>query len=152
MGTDLVSIFASPIGQPMATSGDQGHYRVLSIHNHEFVRLHKELIRITFICSLGISIASMDLLISASQQTCVFSRDGALPLSAVSYQINSHTGTPTNCVCVCVFIAAMLGLLSFAGSAAIGAIFTMDIPSRPESSRYHADPQKSRCKERSWRP
>lgn len=41
--------------------------------------------------------------------------------------MNSYTGTPTNCVCVCAFIAAMLGLLSFAGSAAIGAIFTMGI-------------------------
>ncbi|KAK0217626.1 amino acid/polyamine transporter I [Armillaria nabsnona] len=114
MGTDLVSIIASPIGQPMATIlfnslGTRG--------------------TITFwvFIIMTLYMAAMDLLISASRQAFAFSRDGALPLSAFLYKMNPYTGTPTNCVCVCAFIAALLGLLSFAGSAAIGAIFTMGI-------------------------
>ncbi|SJL15718.1 related to UGA4-GABA permease-also involved in delta-aminolevulinate transport [Armillaria ostoyae] len=106
MGTDLVSIIASPIGQPMATSRDQGHDCLLGVHNHDLVYGGNG---------------------PPSRQAFAFSRDGALPLSAFLYKMNSYTGTPANCVCVCAIIAAMLGLLSFAGSAAIGAIFTMGI-------------------------
>ncbi|KAK0433997.1 amino acid/polyamine transporter I [Armillaria borealis] len=114
MGTDLVSIIASPIGQPMATI----------LFNSLGTR---GTIAFWVFIIMTLYMAAMDLLISASRQAFAFSRDGALPLSAFLYKMNSYTGTPANCVCVCAIIAAMLGLLSFAGSAAIGAIFTMGI-------------------------
>ncbi|KAG7452001.1 amino acid transporter [Guyanagaster necrorhizus] len=114
MGTDLVSIISSPIGQPMATIlfNSLGTRGTIAFWGFIIMSMY---------------MAVMNLLISASRQTFAFSRDGALPLSTVLYTINSYTGTPTNCVCVCAFIAALLGLLSFAGTTAIGAIFTMGI-------------------------
>jgi hypothetical protein len=50
-----------------------------------------------------------------------------MPLSKWLYKINPHTGTPVVSVLFCATFAMLLGLLAFAGSAAIGAIFTMGI-------------------------
>ncbi|KAK0433562.1 amino acid/polyamine transporter I [Armillaria borealis] len=114
MGTDLVALLSSPIEQPMAvilanSLGTGG--------------------TITFWVLVAILLytAGMDIVIASSRQVFAFSRDGALPLSSLFYSINPYTGTPVNAVCMCVFIAGLLGLLSFAGSAAIGAIFTMGV-------------------------
>ena len=54
-----------------------------------------------------------------------FARDGALPFSKYLYRIDSRSGTPVNCVWVSGILAMLLGLLSFAGSLAIGAVFTV---------------------------
>lgn len=50
-----------------------------------------------------------------------------LPLSRVLYRINRHTGTPVNAVWLSALLACLLGLISFAGSAAIGAVFTLTV-------------------------
>ncbi|KAK0500874.1 hypothetical protein EDD18DRAFT_782988 [Armillaria luteobubalina] len=63
----------------------------------------------------------------SSRQVFTFSRDGTLPFFSLFYNINPYTGTPVNAVCMCVSIARLLGLLSFAGSAAIGAFLTMSV-------------------------
>ncbi|KAK0184573.1 amino acid/polyamine transporter I [Armillaria mellea] len=102
MGTDLVALLSSPIEQPMA------------------VILANSL-------GTGGTITFWVFVIASSRQVFAFSRDGALPLSSLFYIINPYTGTPVNAVCMCVFIAGLLGLLSFAGSAATGAIFTMSV-------------------------
>lgn len=65
--------------------------------------------------------------ICASRQIFAFSRDGALPFSSLLRQINPHTQTPINAVWFAVCIALLLGLLSFAGPVAIGAIFSLGI-------------------------
>lgn len=56
-----------------------------------------------------------------------FSRDGALPFSGFLYRINPYTGTPVHCVCFSASIACILGLLTFAGPAATGAIFSVSV-------------------------
>ncbi|TFK47668.1 hypothetical protein OE88DRAFT_786294 [Heliocybe sulcata] len=61
----------------------------------------------------------------ASRQAFAFSRDGALPFSRCLYRINRYTQTPVNCVWFVPFLAGVLGLLSFAGSEAVGAVFTL---------------------------
>ncbi|KZT20891.1 hypothetical protein NEOLEDRAFT_1182210 [Neolentinus lepideus HHB14362 ss-1] len=62
----------------------------------------------------------------ASRQSFAFSRDGALPFSSLLYRIHPHTQTPVNCVWFVVGIAALLRLLSFAGSEALGTISTLN--------------------------
>lgn len=83
------------------------------------------------------------IVLSTSRQVFAFSRDGALPFSSVLYRMNDYTKTPVNselyascdaeevpissstAVWFSVFIAALLGLLCFAGEAAIGAVFSV---------------------------
>jgi amino acid transporter len=71
--------------------------------------------------------SDVDLLVAASRQMFAFSRDGALPFSSVLYKVHPLTGTPIYCVFASAFCAMILGLLSFAGPVAIGAVFTMGI-------------------------
>jgi len=71
--------------------------------------------------------SSLDLLISLSRQLFAFSRDGALPCSRQIYYIHPRTKTPVVAVAVCCLIALLLGLLSFAGTTATTAIFTMSV-------------------------
>ncbi|KAK0217680.1 amino acid/polyamine transporter I [Armillaria nabsnona] len=114
MGTDLVALLSSPIDQPMAVilANSLGTGGTITFWVFVAILLYT---------------AGMDIVIASSRQTFALSRDGALPLSSLFYSINPYTGTPVNAVCLCVFIAGLLGLLSFAGSAAIEAIFTMSV-------------------------
>lgn len=56
-----------------------------------------------------------------------FSRDGALPFSGVLYHISERTRTPVRCVWAAAFVAALLGLIAFAGTIAISAVFTVGV-------------------------
>ncbi|KAJ7589028.1 APC amino acid permease [Mycena floridula] len=112
MGQDLGSILSSPIGQPMSvillnSFGKRGTLVIWSL-----------IIGTQYLIGIVILTAS-------SRQNFALSRDGALPFSGLLYRINQRTGTPVNCVWLSVGIAALLGLLSFAGPAAIGAVFTI---------------------------
>ncbi|VDC04470.1 unnamed protein product [Peniophora sp. CBMAI 1063] len=112
MGTDLEAILASDIGQPMATIlfnsfGKNGTLAVWIV-----------VVLLQF--AMGV-----DMIVVCSRQNYAFSRDGALPLSSVIRRVNATTGTPICAVWFAVFISALLGLLSFAGPAAIGAIFSL---------------------------
>lgn len=66
-------------------------------------------------------------LTASSRQTFAFSRDGALPLSGFNYRVNAYTKTPVNAVWCTAFMALLLGLLAFAGAAAIGAVFSLAV-------------------------
>ncbi|KDR76934.1 hypothetical protein GALMADRAFT_155638 [Galerina marginata CBS 339.88] len=114
MGTDMGTILSNPIGQPMATIifNSLGQRGTLAVWSFIIITMN---------------MTSMNILIAASRQTFAFSRDGALPFSKMLYRINKTTGTPVVCVIFCAFVAILFGLLSFAGPAAVGAVFTMGV-------------------------
>jgi amino acid transporter len=66
-------------------------------------------------------------LLVGSRQTFAFARDGALPLSRYLYRINRYTNTPVNTVWFAAILILAIGLLAFAGSQAIDAVFTIAI-------------------------
>ncbi|KAF9505496.1 hypothetical protein BS47DRAFT_1374301 [Hydnum rufescens UP504] len=111
MGTNINAIVNDPIGQPMAvilfnSLGQRG-----TIALWAFVVIAQYM--------MGSST-----LLAASRQSFAFSRDGALPFSSYLYRMNSYTGTPVNTVWFTATCTALLGLLAFAGPAAIGAMFS----------------------------
>ncbi|KAI6032489.1 amino acid/polyamine transporter I [Pisolithus marmoratus] len=114
MGTDIEYLLDSPIGQPMAQVFFDSFGEKATLALWSFVVIAQYM--------MGSS-----MLLAASRQTFAFARDGALPLSNILYRMNSFTGTPVNTVWFVVLMAALLGLLAFAGPAAINAIFTMSI-------------------------
>jgi len=67
------------------------------------------------------------MLLAASRQTFAFSRDGALPFSTWLYRMNAFTGTPVNSVWFDAVLALVLGLLAFAGTQAINAVFAISV-------------------------
>ncbi|KAG9103795.1 GABA-specific high-affinity permease [Ceratobasidium sp. 370] len=114
MGQDTESILGNEIGQPLATIffnsfGQRGTLGLWSL----FVVAQ---------WAMGSCIV-----LSASRQVFAFARDGAMPFSSILYRMNRYTGTPVNTVWFCVSAAALLGLLAFAGVAAIGAIFYVSV-------------------------
>lgn len=129
MGTDVNSIVSSPIGQPLAaifynSFGKNGTLAMWAI-----------IIVFQFMASISV-------LTVGSRQVFAFSRDGALPFSRYLYRVNGYTQTPVNCVWFTTIAAILLGLLSFAGSAAIGAVFTLGVAAQyiaiaiPIASRF----------------
>ncbi|KAJ7038980.1 APC amino acid permease [Mycena alexandri] len=114
MGPDTVSILSSPVQQPFATIllNSFGKHGMLAIWSFIFIALY---------------MAGVSLLTSSSRQTFAFSRDGALPFSRFLYKINSFTGTPVRCVWFSATCAGLLGLITFAGPAAAGALFTLGV-------------------------
>ncbi|KAK7472490.1 hypothetical protein VKT23_000605 [Stygiomarasmius scandens] len=114
MGNDLASVVGNPFGQPMAAIllNSLGKRGLLAFWAFIIITLF---------------ISGMDLLIATSRQIFAFSRDGALPMSKMLYRISPLTGTPINAVCLGAVIAALWGLLSFAGVAAVTAVFTSGV-------------------------
>lgn len=114
MGTDVEGIMNSPIGQPMAailfsSLGQKGTLAVWSV-----------VVAVQFFMGTSSLLAS-------SRQTFAFARDGGLPFSRYLYRVNRRTQTPVNCAWFSAFIALLLGLLAFAGSTAISAIFSLGV-------------------------
>ncbi|KAI0264624.1 amino acid/polyamine transporter I [Gloeopeniophorella convolvens] len=114
MGTDTASIMSSQYGQPMA--------QILfnSFGKNGVLAIWAAIIVVQFM--MGMSTLTV-----SSRQIFAFSRDGALPLSGFLRRVNKYTHTPIYAVWFSVTIALLCGLLAFAGSAAISAIFTMGI-------------------------
>lgn len=67
------------------------------------------------------------ILLVASRQTFAFARDGALPGSRWLYRMNKYTKTPVNTVWFCVICSMLMGLLAFAGTQAIDAVFSIPV-------------------------
>lgn len=114
MGTDVGSIFNSPIGQPMA--------QIL----FNSLGQKKALILWCLIILAEYMVASNCLLVG-SRQTFAFARDGALPLSRYLYRINRYTGTPVNTVWFDAVCVLAIGLLSFVSTQAINAVFSIAV-------------------------
>ncbi|KAG1812734.1 amino acid/polyamine transporter I [Suillus variegatus] len=114
MGTDIGSIFNSPIGQPMAQIlfNSLGQQKALALW--------------CLIIIAEYMVASNCLLVG-SRQTFAFARDGALPFSRYLYRINHYTGTPVNTVWFEIICSLAIGLLSFVSTQAIDAVFTIAI-------------------------
>ncbi|KAG8762841.1 GABA-specific high-affinity permease, partial [Ceratobasidium sp. 423] len=111
MGTDLQAIMDSDIGQPLAAIFFNSFGQEATLGIWSIVVLTQ--------WGMGSSIV-----LATSRQVFAFSRDGAMPFSGVLYRMNSYTKTPVNTVWFSVFISALLGLLAFAGDAAIAAVFS----------------------------
>ncbi|KLO14661.1 APC amino acid permease [Schizopora paradoxa] len=114
MGQDMESILSNPIGQPLATIFFN------SLGKSGTLALWSLLVIAQFM--MGSSA-----LLATSRQMFAFARDGALPFSSVLHRIDSRTRTPVIAVWVCVSGAFLVGLLTFAGAAAINAIFAMGV-------------------------
>lgn len=72
---------------------------------------------------MGISI-----LVAVSRQSWAFSRDGALPFSSFFRHISRKFGyIPLRAIWGCVFLAAILGLLSLIAPAAAQALFSLAV-------------------------
>lgn len=114
MGTDLNAILTSPIGQPMAQIlyNSLGKSGALALW--------------CFVILAQYMMGSSCLLVG-SRQTFAFARDGALPFSQYLYRINGYTRTPVNTVWFDAALALAIGLLAFAGTQAIDAVFTIAV-------------------------
>ncbi|KAI0028695.1 amino acid/polyamine transporter I [Vararia minispora EC-137] len=114
MGPDVAAVLGSPFGQPMATIllNSFGKNGCLAIWS--FIIIDQFFI--------GTSILTI-----SSRQNFAFSRDGAFPFSRTLYHLNSRLTTPVYSVWVSGFLAALIGLLSFAGTIAVSALFTLGI-------------------------
>ncbi|KAF8582849.1 amino acid transporter [Ramaria rubella] len=113
-GTDMNSIVDNDIGQPMAT------IIFNSLGSRGTLALWSVIVLVQYM--MGSS-----MLLAASRQTFAFSRDGALPLSRYMYRINGFTKTPVNTVWFSALLAALLGLLAFAGPSATNALFSLSV-------------------------
>jgi len=114
MGTDLEGIMGSSVGQPMA-----------QIFFNSFGQ--KGTLGIWAIVVLVQYMMGSSMVLAASRQSFAFARDGALPFSGWLYRMNGFTKTPVNTVWFTCAIAILLGLLAFAGAAAIDAIFSLSV-------------------------
>ncbi|KAJ9113585.1 hypothetical protein QFC20_001937 [Naganishia adeliensis] len=114
MGRDVLAIYDSEIGQPLAF-----------IYLQAFGR-DGSLVIWSFMCVAQVMMTA-SLLLPASRQAFAFARDGALPFSKYFYSVNKKTQTPVRTVWLVVGGAMPLGALAFADEAAINAIFTLAI-------------------------
>ncbi|CUA75899.1 putative amino-acid permease PB24D3,02c [Schizosaccharomyces pombe 972h-] [Rhizoctonia solani] len=114
MGKNIESILNSEIGQPLAAIffNSFGQRATLGIWS------------VVIITQWGMG---SSIVLSTSRQVFAFSRDGAMPFSSMLYCMNDYTGTPVNTVWFSVIIAALLGLLAFAGDVAIMAVFSISV-------------------------
>ncbi|KAI0063022.1 APC amino acid permease [Artomyces pyxidatus] len=128
MGTDLVGIMDSPVGQPMAqifynSFGQKGTLALWS-----FVVLVQYMMGSSMARLLPPPSARHQLsMLAASRQSFAFARDGALPGSYYLYRMNAYTKTPVNTVWFTALFAGLLGLLVFAGTQAINAVFAISV-------------------------
>jgi len=114
MGTDIKAILTSPIQQPLAAIflNSFGPRCTLTVWSLTVVAQYM----------MGASY-----LTSSSRQTFAFARDGALPFSRFIYSVNKYTLSPVVAVWCTAFLALLLALLAFAGTAAISAVFTLSV-------------------------
>ncbi|KAI6047537.1 amino acid/polyamine transporter I [Pisolithus marmoratus] len=116
MGTDIGYLLSSPIGQPMAqiffnSFGQKGTLALWTL---------------VVIAHTSFPQSAQQVLIS-SRQIFAYSRDRALPLSSILSRVNKSKSAPINAVWFVVISAILLGLLAFAGTQAISAIFSLSV-------------------------
>ncbi|KAG1901917.1 amino acid/polyamine transporter I [Suillus fuscotomentosus] len=116
MGTDIISVLNSPLGQPMA----QILFNSLG---------QKKALALWWLIIVAEYTMGSTYLLVGSRQTFAFARDGALPFSRYLYRINRYTETPVNTVWFDTICALAIGLLAFVSTEAINAAFTINVTS-----------------------
>ncbi|EMD30994.1 hypothetical protein CERSUDRAFT_127671 [Gelatoporia subvermispora B] len=146
MGTDLDNIMASPIGQPMATIlfnslGQKGTLAMWSIVVIIQFFMGSSIVRALHMpLSLHVTSSILADRLLPPNFRLLARRRPAFLIHTIPHE-SSH-GAPVNCVWASAFVAALLGLLPFAGGAASSAIFSLAIMGQyvaysiPISSRF----------------
>ncbi|KAF7373370.1 Gaba permease [Mycena sanguinolenta] len=130
-GTDLETLYGS--AQPMAAI----FFNSFGVRNHNLAVFpsiqvvvcaqKRPTLALWAIVVIVQYMMGSSMLLAASRQTYAFSRDGALPFSSWLYRMSKFTGTPVNTVMFDAFLSAITGLLVFAGSQAINAVFAISV-------------------------
>ncbi|BFZ65498.1 polyamine transporter tpo5 [Saitoella coloradoensis] len=114
MGTDILSIIGSPLGQPFAqillsALGTKGGITLM-----------------VFVWIVSVTNCAA-LCTAASREIFAFSRDGAFPFSTYLHHLHRESRVPTRCVWTVCVVSLIIGLLSLANYTAISAIFNLAI-------------------------
>ncbi|KAK6544863.1 GABA-specific high-affinity permease [Orbilia ellipsospora] len=113
MGSDVIAIVTSPLGQPMAqicfnSLGKNGSIAMLSF------------LWFSSICNCSI------LMVAASRETFALARDGGLPFSSF-FRVLTSNKTPARAVLFCAIVTLAEGLLMLVNTIAINSIFNLAI-------------------------
>lgn len=109
---DIDGVLDSDLGQPWAA------YLLQVLPPNTALAL----LAITIICGFSMGQGCM---VAASRVTYAYARDDCFPLSRIWKKVNPITQTPVNAVWFNCVIGILLCFLIFAGSVAIGAIFSI---------------------------
>ena len=109
---DIEAVMDSPLGQPWAS------YLLQVLPQ----RTALALLGLTIVCGFSMGQGCM---VAASRVTYAYARDDCFPLSRVWKRVNPRTHTPVNAVLLNAALGTSMSLLMLAGSAAIGALFSI---------------------------
>ena len=109
---DIDSVIGSDLGQPWAS------YLIQVMPQKTALAI----LALTIICGFSMGQGCM---VAASRVTYAYARDDCFPLSRIWKKVNKRTQTPVNAVWFNTVIGICLTLLIFAGTVAIGAIFSI---------------------------
>jgi amino acid transporter len=110
--TDISAVIDSDLGQPWASYLLQ----VLS------QRAALGILGLTIVCSFSMGQGCM---VAASRVTYAYARDDCFPYSNIWKKVNKTTQTPVNAVMLNAVLGILMCLLILAGTAAIGALFSI---------------------------
>lgn len=109
---DIGAVIGSDLGQPWAS------YLIQVMPQKTALAI----LGLTIICGFSMGQGCM---VAASRVTYAYARDDCFPFSRIWKKVNRHTQTPVNAVWFNTVIGIALTLLIFAGTVAIGAIFSI---------------------------
>jgi len=109
---DIPSVIDSPLGQPWAS------YLIQVMPEKTALAI----LGMTIVCGFSMGQGCM---VAASRVTYAYARDDCFPLSRIWKKVNKTTQTPVNAVWFNTTIGICLTFLIFAGTVAIGAIFSI---------------------------
>lgn len=132
---DIPGVIDSELGQPWASYvfqilpknyalASKSHlvaFATIFNHNNKLTN-YILVLTITILCSFSMGQGCM---VAASRVTFAYARDDCLPFSYWIKKVNTITLTPVNAVWFNTMIGCLLLLLIFAGTTAIGAIFSV---------------------------
>ncbi|TWE12197.1 amino acid permease [Rudaeicoccus suwonensis] len=84
-------------------------------------------VSLIFICGVAQFFCGMACVTSNSRMSYAFSRDGALPGSALWAKVNPRTGTPTNSIWLCVVCSIALTIPAYWNTTAFNAVVSIAV-------------------------
>ena len=109
---DIEKVIESDLGQPWAS------YLLQALPTRSALAV----LSLTILAAFSMGQGNM---VAASRVTFAYARDGCFPFSSWISHVNARTKTPVNAVWWNVSIGIFLDLLIFAGSIAVGALFSI---------------------------